>query len=123
MALVLMLSWLADGVWFILRMISQCLRTSSKCCFLNSADLNTLVFTDSQMCINGTEATSEAYKSCTSEKQCSCEYLNNMGTKYLKSNKSRLHLLNLLNFNALYNLHMIVQVCKQALCFQLKPMI
>lgn len=64
------------------------------------------------MCINGTEATSEAYKSCTSEKQCSCEYLNNTGTKCLKSNKSRLHLLNLLNFNALYNLHMIVQVCK-----------
>lgn len=30
------------------------------------------------MCVNGTETTSEAYKNCTIEKQCSSEYLNTM---------------------------------------------
>lgn len=64
------------------------------------------------MCVNGTETTSEAYKDCTTEKQCLREYLNTLEAKYLKYNKSHLHLLNLLNFNAFYNLHMIVQVCK-----------
>lgn len=78
MEVVLMLSWLEDAVWFILRTIYQHLRTISKCFFLNCADLNTLVFTDSQMCVNGTETTSEAYKNCTIEKQCSSEYLNAM---------------------------------------------